>query len=200
MSNRIGESRSCSAPGRCLATGVVALALAVSGAVAGVASANIAYDGSGYFMHEAHQRNLYFISSVDGPRWSAQTRDAQVNFDDTMNGVLGYKTASSHSYAKIGAEDDNYGATGWVGYAHFWGYHVGHGHVLLNQYYGTAQSDNYLQQVACQEIGHFSGLLHGSTPTDCMRNPIDGAYPTISYAHRDQLAAAWDAWGHPAFP
>lgn len=168
--------------------------------LAPLASAHISYDGYGRFMHEAHQRHLYFISSVDGPRWRAQTRDAQVHWDSYMDGILGFETASSHDYAKIGAEDADYGPTGWVGFAQFWGYHVGHGHVLLNTYYPdrTYYSDNTLQNVACHETGHFTGLAHTTNATDCMITPANGSYPTIGSAHRDQLRSAWGP--HPAFP
>jgi hypothetical protein len=174
----------------------IALWAGVAVLVPGVAFGHIAYDGSGRFRHQSHSRDLNFFNGVDDGEWRAETRNAQINIRETMGGSLRLNS-TSHGASVIHVVDDNYGATGWVGYAYNWGYHAGHGHAQLNLYYRPG--DRRTQQgVACHEVGHFLGLAHSTDATDCMHTPADysNASVLLGTAHRDQLRSTWNGWGH----
>lgn len=74
-------------------------------------------------------------------------------------------SACSPVYGTVQACNDNYGATGWLGYASVWTSNsfVVEATVKLNEYYFSQPKYNttaWRQLVACQEIGHTLGLAH----------------------------------------
>jgi hypothetical protein len=160
------------------------------------ASAHVAYDGSGRFRHQSHSRNLFFWNTVTSDRWWQQTRDAQIHWDTVMQPALQFNTASSVASSTIHAVDGNYGQTGYIGFADGWGYHAGHGHMQLNDYYGRGQPDAYLQKVSCHEMGHFAGLAHSSDATDCMVSGSDFDSQLIGSSHAQQMRNTWNSTGH----
>lgn len=179
---------------------LVMAAAAVAGMLVGLAtayaptSAHIAYDGFGQFRHQSHSRDLNFISSVDHYQWAQETRDAQLDWHQTMNGSLRFYT-TDHASSIIHVVDDYYN-TNWVGFAYNWGAHYGHGHAQMNLKYDYIGA-RAMQQAACHEIGHFTGLAHTTDATDCMVTPSNpNVGVTISDAHRDQLRQQWNFTGH----
>lgn len=177
---------------------VVAIAFVALVAIPAAASAHIMVVSGSTFSHASHSRNLYMYRGTSSV-WSAQDREAQINWDNVMNGSLRFNTVS-HENSVIHTVDENYGATGWIGLApnsgYPNGYHPGHGHVQLNLFYGNGASWQEKRQTACHEIGHYAGLAHSTDATDCMRTPVSGAYIGLGSDHRDQLRSKWNSTGH----
>lgn len=184
--------------------GRIALAAAVAGAVTAAAlamspvgSGHVAFE-NGRFRHQIHGREYSLLNSVDNPRWRRQTTKAQRHWQSYLRGTLSFPSTRSRKRAVMTAEDSNWGATGWAGYARGWHVHGGRGHLLLNTYYleHKRYSDRVLRMMACHEIGHFAGLAHSQSSRDCMYYKADARFPTLGPKHRDELRSAWR--GHPA--
>jgi hypothetical protein len=129
----------------------------------------------------AHTRYHYFYNSTSDPEWSAETRDAQLDW----NAVAGVDLPSvgTHAEAQVHAFDYNYGDNGWSGLAYYPCFHDAKGtdndYVKLNLNYesalrnqdwngdGSPDGVNALQAVSCQEIGHMVGGLN-HYGGDCM--------------------------------
>lgn len=178
---------------------IVALfALATAGAPS--ASAHLLYQSDGW-MHATHGRDYYFYNGATQTGWQNACRDAQLNWHTVMNGSLRFYS-TSHDASILHCLDANYGDSGFVGRSTHPGLgilcaHCGHTHLDMNQYYNFLvpfPSDK--QSVACHEIGHPVGLAHSIDADDCMHTPYSGLFPTIGYAHRDQLRAQYTATGH----
>lgn len=173
--------------------GRLTMLLAVIAAVLpGAAVGHILYTiPGGAFSHNSHTRNLYVYQGTSSV-WSAQSREAQIQLDQIMNGSLRYNS-TSHDNSVIHTVDAYYNTT-WWGLAPNAGYHSGHGHVQLNLLYGANATWQQKRSVACHEMGHYSGLAHSDDATDCMSVPN---FPiALGTAHRDQLRDKYNSTGH----
>lgn len=159
------------------------------------AAAHVQYDGAGRFMHQSHSRDLWYINGVDHSGWRTEARDAQIQIHEVFNGSLRLYTTSNHDAAVIHAVDDYYDSC-CPGFAGWWAYHGGHGHLQLNNVY-NGLSDWQKQATACHETGHFIGLMHTNDASDCLHTPLSSMPSAmLGIDHRDQMRAAWNGWGH----
>ncbi len=114
---------------------------------------------------------IYIQNSIAGTNTDAAERargDAWNKISILWNPRVDYHT-------DVSVFDGNYGDTGWGGLAEvkssswdwesFGNTHITHAHARYNTYYPASQ--NYIQGVFCQEIGHTWGLDHSNTG-DCM--------------------------------
>jgi predicted Zn-dependent protease len=178
------------------------LSLAIlAGAVTSSASAHLLYDYNGNWLHVLHGRDYNFYNGADQQAWWDAGRAAQLDWHSKMNGSLRFYS-SSHDASLLHFLDYDYGQTGWIGRSILGNgnplvQHGGHSHLDMNTYYNfQASFPSAKQNVACHEIGHPVGLAHSSDATDCMVTPNNPNYPTLSYAHRDQLRDQYNATGH----
>ena len=178
-----------------LMAAVAATSVALT-AAGGSAQAHIALDERGRFRHQDHTGRLTVWNDVDHSAWWRATRRAQINWDKTMAPLLEFDTASSLRSSVLHVLDGDYGQTGWIGYADEWAYHGGHGHPRLNLHYGRRRADDYLQKVACHELGHFAGLAHSDDASDCMRSGPAFESARIGSVHARQLRSRWTGTGH----
>lgn len=160
---------------------------------ASVAQAHLLYLSNGW-SHNVHGRNYYVYQGTSSV-WSAQSRQAQIDWDNVMSESLRFDTVA-HESSAIHTVDQNYGATGWIGYTANGGVHAGHAHVQLNLYYGNSETWQKKRQVACHEIGHVVGLAHSSDATDCMVTPATNTGLSLAAGHRDQLRSQYNSTGH----
>lgn len=195
MTNQVNTSRFIGWP-RVIAL-VLSLAAIVTVAVTANVSAHVAYRSGGVFLHQTHGRNFGFYNGIDHSTWRAEMRDAQLDWHGYMSGALTFYT-TTHASSIIHAVDDNYGNTGWVGYAWNWGQHNGHGHAQMNTYSLGSIDARRMQKTSCHEIGHFVGLDHTDTETDCMKSGGNYTSVTIGYGtnHGNELRTAYTQTGH----
>ncbi|MBJ7457810.1 MAG: matrixin family metalloprotease [Thermoleophilaceae bacterium] len=162
--------------------------------VTAIASAHI-FNYNGQWLHNAHNRNYYVYQGTSSV-WSAQSRQAQIDWDNVMNGSLRFNSVA-HDSSVIHTVDQAYGPTGWIGLAPHSAYHGGHGHVQLNLTYGNGAAYQVKRQVACHEMGHMVGLAHSGDATDCMVTPVNINQPmSLGAGHRDQIRGQYNSTGH----
>lgn len=120
-------------------------------------------------------------------RYYTTSNNGRVDWNN--NTILYLPNYSSHTNMSVFSQ--NSGDTGWAGLASIESWensslnHIGHIHAQANTYYTNSYSDNALQGVFCQEIGHGFGLNHSDTG-DCMgAGYYNNAYKTGSHNWND---------------
>jgi predicted Zn-dependent protease len=114
--------------------------------------------------------------------------EANQSINDWNYNTLLYLPKRSY-HTDMSVYQQNSGDTGWAGLASVEdssGWHLKHVHAQVNTYYTDSQSDNYIQGIFCQEIGHGFGLDHSATG-DCMGLGYysGSTYYTSSHNHND---------------
>lgn len=190
-----------------LATRRLRWSLAIAAAVAfgGTPSDALAfhwfYDGNGQVIHQ-HTRTYTTINEInESPAWRAEANQARVEWHGDT--ILDFPLTTTHAGSRIALIDQDFGRTGWSGLATDNGgnfvtdgaghYTSNHGHVLLNLAYRFDLGSYGRRGVACQEIGHEVGILHGSY--DCMNYTyLRGAVNTL-----EAQTIADVNWFYPTF-